>query len=177
MDDREPPCLHRLTPVLALGALLLAAPGARAQSNQGGGQQPNPNTSLNSIIGGGSTGAATPVNEVNVPVTPASDQTAPASNDKDAPSNRPLHVTKPSVKKKLSDRALARKIRGEIAHDLTLPPGSQDVKVVAAAGKVTLTGTVMTEDDEYKIAAKAAVLVGQENVVNLIAVKPAVPPR
>ncbi|OYW07162.1 MAG: hypothetical protein B7X11_00385 [Acidobacteria bacterium 37-65-4] len=163
--------------VLALGTLLASAAGVRGQSNQSGGVQLNPNTSLNSIISGGSTGAATPVNKVIVPVTPASDETAPASLGKDRPPKRPLPVLKPPKRKKLSDRALVKKIRGAIIHDLTLPPGSQDVQVAAAAGKVTLTGTVVNENDKYKIAAKAADLVGAENVANLIAVKPAAPPR
>ena len=164
----------RIPAVLALAALLLAAAGVCAQSNQGGGEQLNPNTSLNSIISGGPTGQTTPVNKVNVPVTPAS-ETAPASNEKDRPPKRPLPAVKPPAKKKLSDRALAKKIRGEIVHDLTLPPGSQNIKVAAAAGKVTMTGTALSEEDKYKIAAKAALLVGEENVVNLIEVKPAAP--
>ena len=168
---------NRRPALLALGTLLLAAARGRPQSNQGGGEQLNPYTSANSIANGGSTGAAAPVNKVIVPVTPASDETAPASSEKDRPPKRPLRAVKPPVKKKLSDRALMKKIRGEIVHDLALPPGSQDIKVVAAAGKVTLTGTVLDDDAKYKIAAKAAELVGAENVANLIAVKPAAPPR
>lgn len=155
-------------------ALWVAAAPAGAQSNQGGGEQLNPSTSLNSIIGGGATGAATPVDKVVVPVTPAS-APGPATLEKDRPSKRPLPAAKPPPRKKLSDRALAKKIRGAIVHDLSLPQGSQDVQVAAAAGKVTLTGTVLTEDDKFKVAAKAAGLVGPENVVNLIEVKPAVP--
>jgi hypothetical protein len=166
----------RIPAILALGTLLFAAAGVRGQSNQGGGEQLNPNTSLNSIISGGPTGQATPVNKVLVPVTPASEP-APASNEKDRPPKRPLRVIRPPAKRKLSDRALAKKVRGEIVHDLTLPPGSQSIKVAAAAGKVTLTGTALSADDKYKIAAKAAVLVGEENVVNLIEVRPAVPPQ
>ena len=166
----------RISAVLALGALLFAAAAVRAQSNQGGGEQLNPNTSLNSIISGGPTGQTTPVNKVIVPVTPAS-VPAPASNEKDRSPKRPLPVVKPPAKKKTSDRALVKKIHGEIVHDLTLPLGSQNIKVAAAAGKVTLTGTALSENDKFKIAAKAAVLVGEENVVNLIEVKPAAAPQ
>ena len=161
--------------MLALAPFLFAAALASAQSNQGGGEQLNPNTSLNSIISGGPTGQPTPVNLVTVPVTPAS-VPAPASNEKDRPARLPLPVNKPPRKKPLSDRALARKIHGEIVHDLTLPPGSQNIKVAAAAGKITLTGTALSAEDKYKIAAKAALLVGDENVVNLIDVKPPAPP-
>jgi hypothetical protein len=155
-------------------ALFLSAAAARAQSNQGGGEQMNPATSANSIANGGSTGAAAPINRVVVPVTPASEP-GPATSEKDRPAKRPLPLIKLPAKKKLSDRALQKKIQGEIAHDLTLPPGSQDVKVFAAEGKVTLTGNVLTDDDKYKIAAKAAILAGAENVVNLIEVQPAFP--
>ena len=171
----EPPARRRISPVLALAPFLFAAALASAQSNQGGGEQLNPNTSLNSIISGGPTGQPTPVNLVTVPVTPAS-VPAPASNEKDRPARLPLPVNKPPRKKPLSDRALARKIHGEIVHDLTLPPGSQNIKVAAAAGKITLTGTALSAEDKYKIAAKAALLVGDENVVNLIDVKPPAPP-
>jgi hypothetical protein len=163
--------------VLALGALVLAGASASAQSNQGGGVQTNPNTSLESIISGGSTGETTPIDKVNVPVTPASVEGSPASNDKDKAGARPLHVSKPPARKKYSDRALVRKIHGEIVHDLSLPQGSKDIKVSAAAGKVTLIGTTLNEDDKYEIAAKASLLVGPENVVNLIDVKPAAPPQ
>ena len=151
-------------------ALFLASARARAQSNQGGGEQLNPNTSANSIANGGSTGAAAPVNKVIVPVTPASEP-GPATLEKDRPAKRPLPVIKLPRKKSLSDRALEKKIHGAIVHDLTLPPGSQDVKVVAAEGKVALTGTVLSDDDKYKVAAKAAELVGPENVVNLLEVR------
>jgi hypothetical protein len=161
---------------LSLGALLLASAGALGQSNQGGGQQVNPNSSLNSIISGGSTGETTPIDLVNVPVTPASVEGSPASTEKDHPSKKPLPVEKTPVQRKPSDRALVRKVRGAIVHDLTLPSSyAKDITVDAAAGKVTLTGTALTEDDKYKIAAKAAVLVGPDNVVNAILVKPAAP--
>ena len=164
--------------LLAFGATPLAPAGARAQSNQGGGQQLNPNTSLNSIVNGGGTGVAPPVNTVTVPVTPASAENAPASLEKDRPPKGPLPAIKPLVeKKKLSDRALAKKVRHEIVDDLTLPQESRGVKVSAAAGKVTLTGSTATEEDKYKIAAKAAELAGEENVVNLLVVKPAAPAR
>ncbi len=159
--------------VLALAALLLASSSARAQSNQSGGEQLNPTTSANSIANGGTTGAAMPINKIEVPATPASEP-GPATEEKDKPP-KALHVIKPPKKKKYSDRALARKIRGEIDHDLTFPQSYQNIKVAVAAGKVTLTGTVLTDDDKYKVAAKAAVLVGADNVVNLIDVKPAAP--
>jgi hypothetical protein len=176
---KSPPRAMAIASLLyALGATALAPAGARAQSNQGGGQQLNPNTSLNSIVNGGGTGVAPPVNTVTVPVTPASDENAPASLGKDRPPKRPLPANKPPAEnKKLSDRALAKKVRREIVHDLTLPRESQDVGVSAAAGKVTLTGSTATEDDKYKIAAKAAELAGEENVVNLIVVKPEAPAK
>ena len=111
-----------------------------------------------------------------VPVTPASVEGMPASNETDHPSKRPLPVEKTPVKRKPSDRVLVRKVRSAIVHDLTLPSSyAKDIVVDAAAGKITLTGTALTEDDKYKIAAKAAVLVGPDNVVNVISVKPAAP--
>jgi hypothetical protein len=160
---------------VAAGAMLMGwAANARAQSNQGGGVQLNPNTSLNSIISGGGTGAATPIERVVVPVTPAS-VPGPASSGKDRPAKK-LPAASPPKKKRLSDRKLAQKVRGGIAHDPTLPSGSRNVAVAVAGGKVTLTGMVLSENDKYKIAARAAELAGVENVANLIEVKPSAPP-
>jgi hypothetical protein len=159
----------------ALGALWIAAAGARAQSNQGGGIQLNPDTSANTIANGGGTGQAIPINKIVVPVTPAGGEEAPASNEKDHPLHHPLSVPREPRKKKLSDKKLVKKIHGEIIHDLDLPDESKSITVTSSAGRVTLTGTVLTEDNKYRIAAMAALLVGVDNVVNLIEVKPAAP--
>jgi BON domain len=157
-----------------LGAAALALP-ARAQSNQSGGQQLNPNTSLNSIVNGGPTGAATPVDPVVVPVTPASDEKAPASLEKDRPLKGPLPAAAAPKRRKLSDRRLRKKLRDSIVDDATLPDASRHVDVHAAGGRVVLNGTVLSEDDKYKIGAKAADLAGAENVVNRIVVSPPAP--
>ena len=157
---------------MAAASLFLDAGVAGAQSNQGGGQQLNPNTSLNSIVNGGSTGVAPPVSPVVVPVTPASDRTAPASLDNDQPSKGPLPVKAPPERRKLSDRRLRLTLRDSIASDATLPDGSRHVDVRTKHGKVTLSGTVLSEDDKYKIAVKAADLAGAENVTSLIVVRP-----
>jgi len=161
---------------MAALSLFLEPRVALAQSNQGGGQQLNPNTSLNSIVNGGPTGVAPRVNPVVVPVTPASDATAPASLDKDQPSKGPLPVAAPPARPKLSSRRLREKLRDSIAGDPTLPDGSRHVDVRTSRGKVTLTGTVLSENDKYRIGAKAAELAGPENVTNLIVVKPPPPP-
>lgn len=163
------PCLF-----LAL-AMTLTAARLRAQSNQSGGQQLNPNTSINSIVNGGPTGAATPVNPVVVPVTPASDQNAPASLDKDQPSKGPLPEAALAPRRKLSNRRLRKTLRDSIASDPTLPDGSRHVDVRTSHGKVTLTGTVLNENDKYRIAAKAVELAGPGNVTNLIVVQPPAP--
>lgn len=160
---------------IAAASLFLDAGMARAQSNQGGGQQLNPNASLNSIVNGGTTGVAPPVHPVVVPVTPASDENAPASLEKDRPLKSPLPLQPAPKRRKLSDRRLRRKVRDSILDDLTLPVQSRRVDVRAIGGKVTLTGTVPSEEDKYKIAAKAADLAGVENVVNRIVVEPPAP--
>lgn len=157
-------------------AMTLAAGRLRAQSNQSGGQQLNPNTSLNSIVNGGPTGVAPPIKPVVVPVTPASDRTAPASLDKDQPSKGPLPVAAPPERRKLSNRRLRVTLRDSIANDRTLPDGSRRVDVRVSHRKVTLSGTVLSENDKYRIGAKAADLAGAENVTNLIVVRPPAPP-
>jgi hypothetical protein len=161
---------------MAAACLFLDAGASRAQSNQGGGQQLNPNTSINSIVNGGPTGAATPINRVVVPVTPASDETAPASLDKDRPAKGPLPAEPPPKRRKLSNRRLRSALRDSIAGDPTLPDGSKHVDVKTSHGKVTLSGDVLSENDKYRIGTKAADLAGPENVVNLLVVKPAPPP-
>jgi len=45
------------------------------------------------------------------------------------------------------------------------------VKIIAQDGRVTLKGTVHTESEKEKIAAKATAIAGAENVVNKINVK------
>ncbi|HXT01006.1 MAG TPA: BON domain-containing protein [Elusimicrobiota bacterium] len=157
---------------IAALSLFLAAVVARGQSNQSGGQQLNPNTSLNSIVNGGSTGVAPPVRPVVVPVTPASDKTAPASLEKDRPSKGPLPVEAPPPRPRLSDRRLRRKLRDSIAGDRALPEGSRRVGMRVSHGKVTLDGAVLSANDKYRIEAKAAELAGPENVTDLIVVRP-----
>ncbi|HEX4047102.1 MAG TPA: BON domain-containing protein [Elusimicrobiota bacterium] len=166
-------CLRENAAAAALVALALAAAGAgaAAQSNQTGGEQLNSMTSPNTIANGGSTGAAVPVDKTAAPVTPAAEKPEPASNDKDHPAK--LRAPRPRKKRKLSDRVIARRIRAGIVHDLSLPQGSKNVTVSVSAGRVLLTGTVLSGNDKYGIAAKAAAFVGAENVVNLIEVKPA----
>jgi hypothetical protein len=162
----------------ALSVLILSGALARAQSNQTGGEQLNPNTSANTIANGGSTGAGTPVNRVVMPVGPLADPNAPANQMKDSASaGKPLvpgalQRKLEKKKKPLSDRRLKWKLRDQIAHDRTLSKSAQDVRAKALRGIVTLTGTVENDDEKYRIAAMAALLVGPENVVNVIAVKP-----
>lgn len=64
-----------------------------------------------------------------------------------------------------------KKIRKEIVDDKSLSTYAHNVKVIADHGKVTLKGPVHSDDERKAIEAKAASVVGPENVTNDITVK------
>lgn len=70
-----------------------------------------------------------------------------------------------------SDREVMQKIRKDIVSDKSLSAYAHNVKVIADHGKVTLKGPVHTDDERNTIEAKAAAVVGAENVTNDITVK------
>ena len=79
--------------------------------------------------------------------------------------------TAEQAKNDRSDREIMQKIRKDIMSDKSLSAYAHNVKVIADHGKVTLKGPVHTDDERKTIEAKAAAVVGAENVTNDITIK------
>jgi osmotically-inducible protein OsmY len=71
-----------------------------------------------------------------------------------------------------SDRTITQKIRKSILADKNLSTYAHNVKVVTEGGKVTLRGPVRSEEEKTNLGAKAAAVVGQDNVTNQIEIAP-----
>ena len=74
-----------------------------------------------------------------------------------------------------ADRNTTKQIRSAIFKDKSLSTYAHNVKIITQDGKVTLKGPVRTEEEKAGIAAKAAAVVGAENVTNQLEVAPANP--
>lgn len=81
--------------------------------------------------------------------------------------------TKPTAdqqKMNSTDRAITQKIRKAIHEDKGLSTYAHNIKIITRDGKVTLRGPVRSEDEKNNVEAKAAAVVGQDNVTNHIEV-------
>ena len=97
---------------------------------------------------------------------PAADNTK--MNKKDRKKSEP---TADQGKNNATDRDIMRKIRRAVVSDKSLSTYAHNVKIIAQGGKVTLKGTVHTEQEKSAIAEKAAGVAGAGNVTNAILVK------
>jgi hyperosmotically inducible periplasmic protein len=82
-------------------------------------------------------------------------------------------VTAEQQKMNPADRNTTRQIRSAIYKDKSLSTYAHNIKVITQDGKVTLKGPVRTADEKAGIEAKAAAVVGAENVTNQLQVAPA----
>ena len=71
-----------------------------------------------------------------------------------------------------SDTAITQKIRKAIHDDSSLSTYAHNIKIIAQDGKVTLRGPVRSEDEKSNLQAKAVVVAGQDNVINLLEIAP-----
>ena len=71
-----------------------------------------------------------------------------------------------------SDRETSRQIRSAIMKDKNLSTYSHNIKIITQDGKVTLKGPVRSDDEKANIEAKAAAVVGADNVTSLLTVAP-----
>jgi osmotically-inducible protein OsmY len=74
-----------------------------------------------------------------------------------------------------ADRNITIQIRSAIYRDHSLSTYAHNIKVITQDGKVTLRGPVRTEDEKAGMEAKAAAVVGAENVTNQLQAAPANP--
>jgi hyperosmotically inducible protein len=102
----------------------------------------------------------------NSPKLKAAQQTQPPAADKTAP-------TQDQAKSPASDRDIMQKIRKALMDDTSLSSDVKNVKVFAQNGKVTLKGTVPSEEDKKNVEQKATEVAGPGNVTNELTVKPA----
>ena len=72
---------------------------------------------------------------------------------------------------KTLDREMTAKIRRAVVADRSLSIYGHNVKIIVAAGSVTLKGPVHSEDEKQKIAAKAGEIAGRNKVTNQLTVK------
>jgi hyperosmotically inducible periplasmic protein len=94
-----------------------------------------------------------------------------------APDNTKIHKdqtgpTADQQKMNPSDRAITQKIRKAIHHDKSLSTYGRNIKILTQDGKVTLRGSVRSEEEKGNLEAKAVSVVGQENVSNQLEVAP-----
>src|SRR6202021_2402799 len=82
-------------------------------------------------------------------------------------------TTADQQKMNAADRNITKEIRSSIMKDKSLSTYAHNIKIITQDGKVTLKGPVRTEDEKAGIAAKAAAVVGAENVTNQLEVAPA----
>ena len=72
-----------------------------------------------------------------------------------------------------SDRDIMQKIRQSITDDKSLSTNAHNVKIASQNGKVTLKGSVPTDEEKKSIEAMATKIAGDGNVTNEITIKPA----
>lgn len=83
----------------------------------------------------------------------------------------PTEPTADQANNNLSDRETMQLIRKSIVADKSLSTYGHNVKVIAQNGRVTLKGTVHSQEEKTNIEAKASEVAGRENVINKIKIK------
>lgn len=68
------------------------------------------------------------------------------------------------------DVEMTRRIRQSLMADKTLSLNAQNIKIVTLNGKTTLRGPVETHDERRRILNMATLVVGLNNVINLLEV-------
>src|ERR1700723_2511752 len=71
-----------------------------------------------------------------------------------------------------ADRETSKQIRSAIMKDKSLSTYSHNIKIITQNGKVTLKGPVRSDEEKSNIEAKAAAVVGADNVSDLLTVAP-----
>ena len=107
----------------------------------------------------------------------AQDRSSQTASDADnTVNNKPDHAgsgtTADQQKSGNSDLQLTASIRQSIVADSSLSTYAHNVKIVVEDGEATLKGPVRTQEEKSTVAAKAAAIVGQDNVVDEMSVVP-----
>jgi len=99
-------------------------------------------------------------------------QPAPDNSKTNQGDNNKGAVTADQQKMDPADRNISKQIRSAIYKDKSLSTYAHNIKIISQDSKVTLKGPVRTADEKDSIGAKAASIVGAENVTNQIEVTP-----
>ncbi len=95
-----------------------------------------------------------------------------AAAPQDRPQDRPTAAaTADQAKNNVSDRDLMQQIRKSVMDDKSLSTSAHNVKIVARNGKVTLRGSVPSEDEKKAIEQKATEVAGAGNVTDELTIK------
>jgi hyperosmotically inducible periplasmic protein len=100
-------------------------------------------------------------------------QPAPDNSKTNQGDNNRGAATADQQKMDPADRNITKQIRSAIYKDKSLSTYAHNIKIISQDGKVTLKGPVRTADEKDSIGAKAASIVGAENVTNRLEVAPA----
>lgn len=71
-----------------------------------------------------------------------------------------------------ADRETTKQIRSALMKDKSLSTYAHNIKIITRDGKVTLKGPVRSEDEKNEVTAKAASIVGADNVTDELTVAP-----
>jgi len=96
-------------------------------------------------------------------------QTAPDNSERDKGQMGQM-PTADQQSENSSDRETARKVRQAIVQDKMLAKYAQHIKIMADNGMVTLTGSVRSAEDKQSLVARAAEVVGKDNVTDQLTV-------
>lgn len=87
-----------------------------------------------------------------------------------SPALPPSGLTADDAKNNSTDLSLMQQIRRSIVADSNLSTAAQNINIVARDGKVTLQGTVDSDNERRIILAKAATVAGAPNINNELTV-------
>jgi hyperosmotically inducible protein len=94
-----------------------------------------------------------------------------------APGQSPSTTTADQQKNDAADVRITQSVRRAVTQDKSLSTYAHNVKIITAAGHVTLKGPVRTEQEKASIEAKAAQIAGADNVANEMTVVPVKPSK
>ena len=72
----------------------------------------------------------------------------------------------------LADRTITQKIRKAVHDDNSFSSYAHNIKIITQDGKVTLRGSVRSEDEKNNLQAKAVAVAGEANVTNQLEIAP-----
>jgi hyperosmotically inducible protein len=107
---------------------------------------------------------------ISLPAFASQDSQTPADNTKQ--NKEHSAPTADQQKMNPADRAITQKIRKAIHGNSSLSTYAHNIKVITQDGKVTLRGSVRSQDEKANLEAKAVSVAGQDNVTDQLQIAP-----